>query len=247
MSQISPETALSQILGNLETLEPSAVQAACAGVLAVAESAPAVLLQHLSSLLQRLWPAVHDGRLETREAAARAMRACLDVVGQRDIQLRVRWRALIFEEALTGLLGAEATAHGSLCVLIELLAACRDTIDAAWTLRDSRQRHLRLAVIHLLPRLAAAAPHGLALRWLPALAAHLLQCLQATGHGHEAVRAAALVALGRTSLALGSSAFAEYVTPCALTARPHREPLPHALTTRRRRVRDCVPPAVPRA
>ena len=37
-----------------------------------------------------LWPAVSDGRLETREAAARAMRACLGIVGQRDGQLRPR-------------------------------------------------------------------------------------------------------------------------------------------------------------
>ena len=205
------------------SLEPAAVQIACAGVVAMAEQAPALLYQQptFQRVIEYLFAAVHDGRIETREAAVRAMRACLGVVGQRDRQLRVTWCAIVFDEALAGLnsSGSEHAAHGSLCVLIELLAVCRDALDearleqafeAAWALRESRQRHIRTAIINLLPSLATGAPHAVSLRWLPRLVSHLLASTQPS-HAHETQRGAALVALGRIALALGGDAFAEHL------------------------------------
>lgn len=232
---------LQQVLDHLTSPEPGNLHLACAGVVALSEHAPTLLYQHLSRIQQGLWPAVQDGALETREAAVRAMRACLVVVGQRDRPLRLRWSAVIFDQALEALVNhggaavSEQAAHGSLCVLAELLTANHDALDeprleqafeAAWAMRDSRQKHIRLATIQVLPSLATAAPHAQALRWLPQLASHLLGALH-QHHGYEAQRAAALVALGRVALAIGGSAFAQY-TPDVLNA--CHEALPPAPT-----------------
>ena len=127
-------TLTSLLQAAAEPAASSERQAACALVVGLAERAPTLLILHLQEVVERLWVAVRDGKPETRDAARRAVRACLGVVGQRDGQLRVRWHEAIFEEALIGLgvRGNEArngdAAHGSLLVLIELI----DTAMLCW-------------------------------------------------------------------------------------------------------------------
>ena len=74
------------------SLEPAAVQIACAGVVAMAEQAPALLYQQptFQRVIEYLFAAVHDGRIETREAAVRAMRACLGLAGDGGLELTIK-------------------------------------------------------------------------------------------------------------------------------------------------------------
>ena len=119
-----------------------------------------------SSLLEGLNPSIDDDGEHVLEALLRG-------AAQRDVQLRARWHESIFDDALAGLgdgRGSDDVAHGSLLVLIELLDAVGErsssgsldaprlerTYEAVWALRESRHRHVRLAILALLPRLAAS-------------------------------------------------------------------------------------------
>ena len=129
-----PTHMLSSLLhATSETTHSSAaLQAGCADMVALAERMPTQLYMHLHEVIKQLWVAAFDGKVETREAARRAIGACLSVVGQRDPLLRARWHMTIFEDAIAGLNEARSggdAAHGSLLVLIELLNAAGEAGD----------------------------------------------------------------------------------------------------------------------
>ena len=75
-------------------------------------------LQVIESILVVL----RDSCLGVREAAARALRACLFVIGERESRLRTRWYAQVFEEAQRILhKGDSNSAHGALLAMVQLL------------------------------------------------------------------------------------------------------------------------------
>ena len=228
-------SSLSQAVNSLHIeTEPAALYAACVLISELAEKAPTLVFIYLSQILDdsgtfqdstledrqgsKLWVALRDARPEIREAATRATSACLThVIAKRDSQLRIRWYQLIYERSMASLESSSTdAAHGSLCVLAELVDACQGqgltqqqlgrAFDTVWRLRDSRHLHCRVGLLALLPRLVAAAPSDLASDWLPQNAAHLLSSL----HAGPELRAAAFLALGRMAIGVGT-AFVEHV------------------------------------
>ena len=82
-------------------LEPSRHRhAACLVITELAENAPTLLFVHIREVFGHVWTAVRDARLAVREAAARALRACLRVVGQREHRLVAQWYDGVYDNAM---------------------------------------------------------------------------------------------------------------------------------------------------
>jgi FKBP12-rapamycin complex-associated protein len=69
----------------------------------LAEHAPEVFNVHISSFIDAVWPALRDSRLFARQAAVRALRACLVVIERRETRYRVQWYYRLYEETQNGL------------------------------------------------------------------------------------------------------------------------------------------------
>ena len=69
----------------------------------LAEHAPEVFNVHISSFIDAVWPALRDSRLFVRQAAVRALRACLVVIERRETRYRVQWYYRLYEETQNGL------------------------------------------------------------------------------------------------------------------------------------------------
>lgn len=69
----------------------------------LAMHAPTVFNVHVSSFIDAVWPALRDVRLYVREAAVRALRACLVVIERRETRYRVQWYYRLYEETQNGL------------------------------------------------------------------------------------------------------------------------------------------------
>ena len=74
--------------------------AACLVITELAENAPTLLFVHIREVFGHVWTAVRDARLAVREAAARALRACLRVVGQREHRLVAQWYDGVYDNAM---------------------------------------------------------------------------------------------------------------------------------------------------
>ena len=112
--------------------DPATVQDACASIASLAERAPTLLIVHLQRIVELLWLPLMDGRLETRDAALHALRACLAVISQRDRLVRTRWYEIIVDKAVSNLNNAvltnmESVQHGSVA-LVETLDVCKDAL-----------------------------------------------------------------------------------------------------------------------
>ena len=186
-------------------------------VLELTQRQPTLVFGRLPQLIDDIWAALRDGRPETRAMAANAARGVLAVIGERDFGPQAAfWHARILDEALLAL-GAnrtEAVVSGALVMLQELMHASQGgrslderklemTFEGVWAQRESRLRHVRMALLVLLPRLIVAAQPALAAQWLPRVVSHLFAAL----HMGQEQRAAALLALGQTAVAVGGDSF----------------------------------------
>ena len=69
-----------------------------------------------------IWPAFRDSKVLVREGASDALNACLELVNQRDNQLKRQWFRKIFDEVTRGFkTNSSDSIHGSLLTLRELL------------------------------------------------------------------------------------------------------------------------------
>ena len=101
-------------------LEPSRHRhAACLVITELAENAPTLLFVHIREVFGHVWTAVRDARLAVREAAARALRACLRVVGQREHRLVAQWYDGVYDNAMYVIRrhAAAATPYPATCAL----------------------------------------------------------------------------------------------------------------------------------
>ena len=57
----------------------------------MAENAPTVFNVHVSEFIEAVWVALRDPKLQVRECAVNALRACLCVIEQRETRWRVQW------------------------------------------------------------------------------------------------------------------------------------------------------------
>ncbi|GLC61314.1 hypothetical protein PLESTB_001742500 [Pleodorina starrii] len=178
-----------------------------------AESAPAVFNVHVKSFIDAVWFPLRDPKQHIREAAVRALKACLCLVEKRETRYRVQWYYKLFEQTMrgmkrdhrTGIMPSTESIHGSLLALAELLqhtgefmlARYKEVVENVFRYKDSKEKNIRRAVIHLLPRMAAFSPERFASEYLPRAIAFLLTVLK-----NPPERGAAFAALADMAAAL---------------------------------------------
>nr|ABB13529.1 target of rapamycin kinase [Chlamydomonas reinhardtii] len=178
-----------------------------------AESAPAVFNVHVKSFIDAVWFPLRDAKQHIREAAVRALKACLCLVEKRETRYRVQWYYKLHEQTMrgmkrdhrTGALPSPESIHGSLLALAELLqhtgefmlARYKEVVENVFRYKDSKEKNIRRAVIHLLPRMAAFSPERFASEYLARAIAFLLIVLK-----NPPERGAAFAALADMAAAL---------------------------------------------
>ncbi|GIL44136.1 hypothetical protein Vafri_1666 [Volvox africanus] len=178
-----------------------------------AESAPAVFNVHVKSFIDAVWFPLRDPKQHLREAAVRALKACLCLVEKRETRYRVQWYYKLFEQTMrgmkrdhrTGTMPSAESIHGSLLALAELLqhtgefmlARYKEVVENVFRYRESKEKNIRRAVIHLLPRIAAFSPERFASEYLSRAITFLLNVLK-----NPPERGAAFAALADMAAAL---------------------------------------------
>ncbi|GIL87381.1 hypothetical protein Vretimale_1690 [Volvox reticuliferus] len=178
-----------------------------------AESAPAVFNVHVKSFIDAIWFPLRDPKQQLREAAVRALKACLCLVEKRETRYRVQWYYKLFEQTMrgmkrdhrTGTMPSAESIHGSLLALAELLqhtgefmlARYKEVVENVFRYRESKEKNIRRAVIHLLPRIAAFSPERFASEYLSRAITFLLNVLK-----NPPERGAAFAALADMAAAL---------------------------------------------
>ncbi|EPS72515.1 hypothetical protein M569_02243, partial [Genlisea aurea] len=189
----------------------------------LAENASTVFNVHVPEFVEAIWVALRDPKLEIREWAVKALRACLRVIEKRETRWRVQWYYRMFEATQDGL-GKNApvhSIHGSLLAVGELLrntgefmmSRYREVAEIVLRYLEHRDRLICMKhILHVL-KIPAEAPSGfIALgemaaaldgeltAYLPTITAHLRDAI-APRRGQPLMEALACV--GNISKAMG--------------------------------------------
>eukprot|EP00026_Physarum_polycephalum_P000091 Phypoly_transcript_00091.p1 GENE.Phypoly_transcript_00091~~Phypoly_transcript_00091.p1 ORF type:complete len:2307 (+),score=451.47 Phypoly_transcript_00091:133-7053(+) len=176
----------------------------------LAHNSPTLFYVHVSTFVDLIWVALRDPKKEIRECAAEALRACLELIAERESRMRLQWYQKIYEEAFRGFKSSSPDAlHGSLITLGELLrntgdfvsGKFKDICDIILKYRDHKDRLVKRTVITLLPRLSIYSPDVFVHNYLNTCMNHLLNALR-----NQADRGVAFIALGEISMSVGGNA-----------------------------------------
>ena len=141
-----------------------------------------------------------------RECAAYTLSICLDLIEQRDDQLRKQWYRKIYDEACKNLKSSSAVEiHGSI-LAIRSLVSCgrfmdsniREVFDNVFKLRESKEIMVRNIVIQVLPDLALYDPSLFANEYLNIAMSYLLGQLK-----KDKDRNVAFISVGKIAKAIG--------------------------------------------
>lgn len=175
----------------------------------LARNSPTLFYTYVPQILELLWVALRDSKVLIRDAAAEALCACLEILYQRDSQLRVQWYKKILEEAQHGLkIGTIDSIHGSLLTYRELLLRAgmfmndryRDVCELVLKYKDHKDLLIRKSVVTLIPILAAYNPDDFVGSYLHRCMMHLQSQLK-----KERDRSVSFIAIGQVAIAVGSS------------------------------------------
>ncbi|KAL5560921.1 hypothetical protein UlMin_030668 [Ulmus minor] len=173
----------------------------------MAENASTVFNVHVPEFVDVIWVALRDPRLDVRERAVEALRACLRVIEKRETRWRVQWYYRMFEATQDGL-GRNApvhSIHGSLLAVGELLrntgefmmSRYREVAEIVLRYLEHRDRLVRRSITSLLPRIAHFLRDRFVTNYLEICMNHILAVLRM-----PAERASGFIALGEMAGAL---------------------------------------------
>ncbi|XP_024933499.1 serine/threonine-protein kinase TOR isoform X2 [Ziziphus jujuba] len=173
----------------------------------MAENASTVFNVHVPEFVDAIWVALRDPRLDVRERAVEALRACLRVIEKRETRWRVQWYYRMFEATQDGL-GKNApvhSIHGSLLAVGELLrntgefmmSRYREVAEIVLRYLEHRDRLVRLSITSLLPRIAHFLRDRFVTNYLTICMNHIIAVLRI-----PAERASGFIALGEMAGAL---------------------------------------------
>lgn len=173
----------------------------------MAENASTVFNVHVPEFVDAIWVALRDSKLDVRERAVEALRACLRVIEKRETRWRVQWYYRMFEATQDGL-GRNApihSIHGSLLAVGELLrntgefmmSRYREVAEIVLRYLEHRDRLVRLSITSLLPRIAHFLRDRFVTNYLTICMKHILHVLKI-----PAEAASGFIALGEMAGAL---------------------------------------------
>ncbi|EGC32838.1 protein kinase, atypical group [Dictyostelium purpureum] len=176
----------------------------------LAQNAPTLFYVHCSSFIDLIWVALKDPKVAIREGAVEALRACLDLISERESRLRLQWYQKIYDEAQKSFKanGSPESIHGSLITLSELLrktgdfmhSKYKDVCDTVLKYKDHRDKLVKKTVLVLFPRLAIFNPKEFVLNYFNACMIHLLAALR-----NQNERPTAFISLGEIAMAVGGA------------------------------------------
>ncbi|CAA0814247.1 Serine/threonine-protein kinase TOR, partial [Striga hermonthica] len=173
----------------------------------MAENASTVFNVHVPEFVEAIWVALRDPKLNIRERAVEALRACLWVIEKRETRWRVQWYYRMFEATQDGL-GRNAPIHcihGSLLAVGELLrntgefmmSRYREVAEIVLRYLEHRDRLVRLSITSLLPRIAYFLRDRFVMNYLTICMKHIFHVLKI-----PAEAASGFIALGEMAGAL---------------------------------------------
>ncbi|KAJ1765017.1 phosphatidylinositol kinase- protein kinase tor1, partial [Coemansia sp. RSA 1843] len=185
--------------------------------------APTSLYSYIPKILTSLSQPMRDHRMEMRNAAARTLGACLDLVPMQDQTTRNPWLNYLFEELQRGYQsGTIEGFHAALLICQELVlhggmymqSHYTNASDMALKLKDHRDPVVRKAAINLLPTLARYSPQDFARLNVggETLMARACNYLVTMSRSNSADRATAFLALAHIAQSC-SSDFRVYLEP----------------------------------
>ncbi|EGG15157.1 protein kinase [Cavenderia fasciculata] len=176
----------------------------------LAQNAPTLFYVHAASFIDLIWVALKDVKLSIREGAVEALRACLELIAERESRLRLQWYQKIYDESQKAFKqnGSPEALHGSLITLGELLRNTgdfmvnkfKDVCDTILKHKDHRDKLVKKTVIVLLPRLAIFSPREFVHLHLNTCINYILSALR-----NQNERSYSFIALGEIAQAVGGS------------------------------------------
>lgn len=174
----------------------------------MAMNAPTVFNVHVKEFIEAVWFALRDQKLQVRERAVEALRACLCVIENRETRWRVQWHYRLFESTQDGL-GPKATVesiHGSLLAVGELLrntgefmmSRYKEVADIVFKYHEHRNPLVRRSITALLPRIAHFIRDRFVSSYLQICMDHLLTVMKKPDE-----RESGFMALGEMASAVG--------------------------------------------
>ncbi|KAI8620292.1 armadillo-type protein [Chytriomyces sp. MP71] len=184
----------------------------------LALSSPTLIFSYVPQILELVWTALRDPKVIIRESGAEVLRACLQLMQQRESHLRRQWYKKIYDEAERGVFKSlnPDSLHGCLLVYRELLghtgkymdSKYSETSDSIVRLKDHTNPLIRRTVIELFPVLASYNTSRF-------VAAHLNVCVEylagelrrekVAGSEASGDRHAAFVAVGKIAIAVNQN------------------------------------------
>ncbi|KYQ91695.1 protein kinase [Tieghemostelium lacteum] len=176
----------------------------------LAQNAPTLFYVHAGSFVDLIWVALKDTKVAIRDGAVEALRACLELISERESRLRLQWYQKIYDEAQKAFKqnGSPEAIHGSLIALGELLrntgdfmvTKFKDVCDTILKYKDHRDKLVKKTVIVLLPRLAVFIPKDFVMNYFNTCMQHLLTALR-----NQNERSTSFIAMGEIAMAVGGS------------------------------------------
>lgn len=173
-----------------------------------AENAPTLFYKSIERFFKNIWTALSHNKSWVRDAAAKALGACLKLTKRRKSQRHEEYCEDIYNSALRAFNRNASTwdaVHGALLATRELVMHAEEFCASKFTeicsctlkYREVRDRLIRCAIIDLLPRLAAFDPNGFVQGYVDITVEYLLGTLRDLNE-----RGPAFVAVGSVALAV---------------------------------------------
>lgn len=173
-----------------------------------ANNAPTLIYSYVPQILDLIWVALRDTKINIREGGAEALGACLALILQRESTLRTQWYKKLYDEAQKGLKGTTIeSVHGSLLALNEMIIGTgrfmdsryHELVETVLRFREHKELVIRKSVSLMLPALASYDSEIFVKDYLAACMQFLLVQLK-----KEKERGFSFVAIGKIAIAVGS-------------------------------------------
>ncbi|KAI9290500.1 ARM repeat-containing protein, partial [Neoconidiobolus thromboides FSU 785] len=174
----------------------------------ISQSAPTLMYEYVSSILDSIWVALRDIKINIRVSGSEALTSCLKIILQRESQHKKAWYSKILEGVQKGLkMNTLESIHGSFLALKELLIDSgmfmkeyyQEACEIVLRYKDHRELLIRNSVVSLIPLLASYNPKEFSEHYLQKIMLFLLTQLQ-----KEKERVLAFSAIGEVSIAVGN-------------------------------------------
>ncbi|KTW30812.1 hypothetical protein T552_00524 [Pneumocystis carinii B80] len=175
----------------------------------LALNSPTLIYSYVSQIFDLIWVALRESKVTTRNFAADALSACLEIIYQRESQLCIQWYVKILEEAQYGLkVNNYDYIHGSLLAYKELLLKSGtfmhdkyvDVCEVVLSYKDHKEALIRRTVVSLIPILAGYNSEKFVSSYLHKSMLHLLGQLKKNRD-----RTSPFAAIGHIAVAVGNN------------------------------------------